>query len=84
MAFSSASLATAVDGAVGGTLNLLLKSNVENTTARNLFRFASTGNTIGSPVFSGPVLTIDYTAIPEPSTALLGGLGLLVLLRRRR
>jgi hypothetical protein len=84
MAFSSASLATAVDGAVGGTLNLLLKSDVENTTARNLFRFASTRNLIGSPVHPGPTLTIDYTPIPEPSAALLGGLGLLALLRRRR
>ena len=84
MAFSSASLATAVDGAVGGTLNLLLKSDVENTTARNLFRFASSRNTEGDPDYSGPVLTIDYTPIPEPSAALLGGLGLLALLRRRR
>lgn len=84
MAFSSASLATAVDGAVGGTLNLLLKSDVENTSQRNLFRFASSRNLIGDPVYSGPVLTIDYTAIPEPSAALLGGLGLLALLRRRR
>jgi uncharacterized protein (TIGR03382 family) len=25
-----------------------------------------------------------FTPVPEPSTALLGGLGLLVLLRRRR
>ena len=33
--------------------------------------------------FSGPA-TISLTVIPEPSSALLGGLGALVLLRRRR
>jgi autotransporter-associated beta strand protein len=33
---------------------------------------------------SGNSLVLNYTAIPEPSTAILGGLGLLALLRRRR
>jgi autotransporter-associated beta strand protein len=32
----------------------------------------------------GNNLVLSYTAIPEPATALLGGLGLLALLRRRR
>jgi uncharacterized protein (TIGR03382 family) len=27
---------------------------------------------------------VTFTAVPEPSTALLGGLGVLALLRRRR
>jgi len=31
-----------------------------------------------------PTLSVNYSAIPEPSAALLGGLGLLALLRRRR
>ena len=31
-----------------------------------------------------PTLTVDYTVLPEPSAVLLGGLGLLGLLRRRR
>lgn len=33
---------------------------------------------------SGYVDNLTFTAVPEPSTALLGGLGLLALLRRRR
>jgi hypothetical protein len=36
----------------------------------------------GSEAMSG--ITFDTALIPEPSTALLGGLGLLALLRRRR
>lgn len=34
--------------------------------------------------FTADVTSFSLTAIPEPSTALLGGLGLLALLRRRR
>jgi hypothetical protein len=34
--------------------------------------------------YDNVVLSGDVAAIPEPSTALLGGLGLLALLRRRR
>lgn len=40
----------------------------------------SLGATTGSVSFENIVLTV----VPEPSTALLGGLGLLALLRRRR
>jgi hypothetical protein len=32
----------------------------------------------------GTAFTVDFTAVPEPSAALLGGLGVLTLLRRRR
>ena len=32
----------------------------------------------------GTAFTVDFTAVPEPSAALLGGLGILALLRRRR
>ena len=80
--FSGASLGSAVQNSIGGTLNLLAKSATEDNTTRNLFQFASTRNIVGSPVHPGPVLTIEY--IPEPSTALLGALGALCLLRRRR
>lgn len=45
------------------------------------FTYTETGGTNGARGrFAGVVLT----AVPEPSTALLGGLGLLALLRRRR
>lgn len=87
MDFTSASLASTVEGAIGGSLYLLLKSDTENNDNRNLFQFASTRNTLGvdgGPAVPGPVLTLDFTPIPEPSTALLGGLGLLALLLRRR
>jgi fibronectin-binding autotransporter adhesin len=57
--------------------------------AANLFNIDTTGfqNTINgsfSIVQDGNNLNLVYTAIPEPRAALLGGLGLLALLRRRR
>jgi hypothetical protein len=51
------------------------------------------GNTIGVASFGGPLVTnvsytnpntLNFVAIPEPSTMLLGALGALGLLRRRR
>ncbi|MFK7910039.1 MAG: DNRLRE domain-containing protein [Akkermansiaceae bacterium] len=80
--FSSGSLAGAAESSIGGSFYLLAKTDSENNdSTRRLFRFASSRNTTSAP---GPVLTIDYTPIPEPSTALLGALGGLFLLRRRR
>lgn len=38
----------------------------------------------GENASSRPTLTIDYTVVPEPTTALLGSLSLLGMLRRRR
>lgn len=43
------------------------------------FSFNSSESSSGQPV-----LTLDYTPVPEPSVAFLGGLGLLALLVRRR
>jgi len=40
--------------------------------------------TVANSVAWSDAVVIDYSAIPEPTTALLGGLGLLALLRRRR
>lgn len=59
--FSSGALASAAQDAIGGTLSLLVKSQVENNTNRNLFRFASSRNTTTS---RRPVLTINYS-LPE-------------------
>jgi hypothetical protein len=58
----------------------------------NLFTINATGftNDINGGTFSVALadsntdLILRFTAIPEPSTALLGGLGVLGLLRRRR
>ncbi|MEM1084960.1 MAG: hypothetical protein AAGI48_12685 [Verrucomicrobiota bacterium] len=38
----------------------------------------------GSIAADRPLLTVNYTPVPEPTVACLGGLGLLGLLRRRR
>jgi MYXO-CTERM domain-containing protein len=38
----------------------------------------------GDTIHSIDVDDVSVTAVPEPSAALLGGLGLLALLRRRR
>lgn len=80
--FSSASLTSSVASANGSSLYLLLKSGSEDNTADNLFIFASNVNTTNGA--AGPVLTIDYTPVPEPTSLALLGLGGLCMLRRRR
>lgn len=79
---SSAAFISVVENAIGGdnTVNLLLKrSSVADTNS--FTRFLSLRS--GDPGFE---LVVDYDliAVPEPATALLGGLGVLLLLRRRR
>jgi hypothetical protein len=44
----------------------------------------SVGLAISNPGFDGDLTYFSLTSIPEPSAALLGGLGMFVLLRRRR
>ncbi len=44
----------------------------------------SVGVAISNPGFDGDLTYFSLTSVPEPSAALLGGLGLLALLRRRR
>ena len=47
-----------------------------------LFRFRSTSNE--DFYLDDVVISVEGTAVPEPSVALISGLGLLCLLRRRR
>lgn len=66
------------------------------TSADTLSGFNAANWTINTAGFTDPTtgswaldqsdnnLVLSYTVIPEPSAALLGGLGLLILLRRRR
>ncbi len=56
----------------------LLVVNPDATTGRGITYHSS------EAASNQPVLSIDYTVVPEPSIALLGGLGLLGLIRRRR
>jgi hypothetical protein len=84
--FSSAALTSAFHAAVGGTLYLGIYSPegeaaASGTRAFQWFRPRDVG---GSSYLAGEEPTLTYTPIPEPSAALLGSLGLLALLRRRR
>ena len=55
-------------------------NNLSPTSGNLTISFSGTGNT--TELFH--INALQLTAIPEPSAALLGGLGLLALLRRRR
>jgi autotransporter-associated beta strand protein len=71
--------------ATGGVTGFDATDFVINTTANNGTPGFSNSFTGGFAVaVSGNNLVLNYTAVPEPATALLGGLGLLALLRRRR
>jgi len=82
MVFStSTSFVSAVENALSRgdkTLYLVALAN----TYTSLDTYGIFANNAAATVDSRPELTI--TIVPEPSSALLGGLGLLVLLRRRR
>lgn len=69
----------------GGVTGFSATDFVINTAANNGTAGFSNAFTGGFAVaVSGNNLVLNYTAIPEPAAALLGGLGLLNLLRRRR
>ena len=48
------------------------------------WQISYTGNSTGNTFTGGNDIALMAVAIPEPRAALLGGLGLLALLRRRR
>ncbi|TAE77160.1 MAG: hypothetical protein EAZ65_01645 [Verrucomicrobia bacterium] len=76
-----------------GTLNLLFQSGFNTMGSLKIFDFDSYSGSFSSVVptglASGYTATFDnstgtLTVVPEPASALMGGLGLLCLLRRRR
>lgn len=71
--------------AISGTFTGLAQGASVGTYAGFDWQISYTGDSTG-PAFTGgnDVVLLAVTAIPEPSAALLGALGLLMLLRRRR
>ncbi len=80
--------ATTVDlfGSIVGGDNAFNQTYTSNDVTTTLFTYNAVGILLGGSLdmdqaaFSG----VQYTVVPEPSAALLGGLGVLLLLRRRR
>ena len=82
--FTSETMDTAIANTIGGSIGLILKVDSIDA-ARTIFRFTSR-TPIESPSTYVPTLSIDYTAVPEPSAfALLAGFaGLSLAVVRRR
>ncbi len=78
--YSSAALTTAGAANVGGTFSLLARNQAVDNT-RSIFFYTS--NEDGTEA-DRPSLVIDFTPVPEPSSAFLLGLGCLALILRRR
>ena len=66
-------------------LNLIARIDSGSSAHGSGYQLVPTVTSV-SPSFSGGLITtaVEFTAIPEPSAALLGGLGALLLMRRRR
>lgn len=69
--------------ASGATISLT-GAAFQNITTATEFRVYGFGASSSAGTFSVNSFTFNGEVVPEPSTALLGGLGLLALLRRRR
>jgi autotransporter-associated beta strand protein len=72
-----------VTGTTTNRLNLSVNSADWQDASGNLFNTARAGSSFGLEQV-GNDLYLTYTAVPESGTTLLGGLGVLLLLRRRR
>jgi PEP-CTERM motif len=66
----------------GGTF--IEGTNYHRFTSLNASSFTLTATATTGGALRAPINGIQIVAVPEPSAALLGGLGLLALLRRRR
>ncbi|MEM1084963.1 MAG: PEP-CTERM sorting domain-containing protein [Verrucomicrobiota bacterium] len=62
---------------------LLFRDDIANSS-QQVFFVSKESDPARKGTGTAPRLIVDYTPVPEPSVALLGGLGLLGLLRRRR
>lgn len=69
----------AKDATVGSYTLIKDTENVVSQASINSVGFALSGNSV-----PGTITSFSLTTIPEPSSALLGGLGFLMLFRRRR
>ena len=69
---------------VSGTTISLAGASFQNITTPIEFRLYGFGASASGGTFSVNEFTFNGDVVPEPSSALLGGLGLLALLRRRR
>jgi autotransporter-associated beta strand protein len=75
LVYDNANTASLASGSIFDTINVSLDSDGSTLAgSRGAFSWGISGNDV----------RLVYTAVPEPRAALLGGLGLLMLLRRRR
>lgn len=81
---------TGTGGVFGGDVDIILAIGAATVSAQTFAIPSITANAVKFTITSGTsgnyvgLSEVKFSAIPEPGSALLGGLGLLMLLRRRR